>query len=188
MKTKKAIPLLFSVLAVASIISIGVLGNTQNVYAGDPVTNCTIEPTEVKLQLGPNELSDIIPKKITCNLVISGIQPIPSTTCELNDITIGNFGEFNTADLTFAEAVRNLGDISEEHCIVTFTVFLGTEGVQAEVFQELWINEPQVAGELLPLDTSALMIAGLTSMTVWMIPAVAGLAGAGVYLVKFRKH
>jgi len=48
--------------------------------------------------------------------------------------------------------------------------------------------EQQVAGELLPLDTSALMIAGLTSMTVWMIPTVLGLAGAGVYLVKFRKQ
>ena len=48
--------------------------------------------------------------------------------------------------------------------------------------------ETPVAGELLPLNTSALMIAGLTSMSVFMIPAVAGLAGVGVYLVKFRKH
>jgi len=47
-------------------------------------------------------------------------------------------------------------------------------------------NGEQVAGELLPLDTSALMIAGLTSMSVWMIPTVLGLAGAGVYLVKYR--
>ena len=46
----------------------------------------------------------------------------------------------------------------------------------------------QVAGELLPLDTSALMIAGLSSMSVWMVPAVAGIAGAAVYLVKFRKQ
>jgi len=45
-----------------------------------------------------------------------------------------------------------------------------------------------VAGELLPLNTSALMIAGLTSMSVWMVPTVLGLAGIGVYLVKFRKH
>jgi len=49
-------------------------------------------------------------------------------------------------------------------------------------------QETQVAGELLPLNTSALMIAGLTSMTVWMIPTVLGLAGVGVYLVKFRKQ
>ena len=49
-------------------------------------------------------------------------------------------------------------------------------------------KDQQVAGELLPLDTSALMIAGLTSMSVWMIPTVLGLAGVGVYLVKFRKQ
>jgi len=48
--------------------------------------------------------------------------------------------------------------------------------------------ERQVAGELLPLNTSALMIAGLSTSAVWMIPAVAGLAGVGVYLVKFRKQ
>jgi len=46
--------------------------------------------------------------------------------------------------------------------------------------------EKQVEGQLLPLDTLALVIAGLSSMTVFMIPAVAGIAGAGIYLVKFR--
>jgi len=48
--------------------------------------------------------------------------------------------------------------------------------------------QEEVAGELLPLDNSALMIAGLSSMSVWMIPTVLGLAGVGVYLVKFRKQ
>jgi len=57
-----------------------------------------------------------------------------------------------------------------------------------ELAFELTTTLQQVAGELLSLDTSALMIAGLTSMSVWMVPAVAGLAGVGVYLVKFRKH
>jgi len=46
----------------------------------------------------------------------------------------------------------------------------------------------QVAGELLSLDSTALFLAGIQSMTVWMIPTVLGLAGAGVYLVKFRKQ
>jgi hypothetical protein len=49
-------------------------------------------------------------------------------------------------------------------------------------------NQQQVAGELLPLDSTALLIGGLSSMSVWMIPAVAGIAGAGIYLVKFRAH
>ena len=48
------------------------------------------------------------------------------------------------------------------------------------------VEPPQVAGELLPLDSTALFLAGIQSMTVWMIPTVLGLAGAGVYLVKFR--
>ena len=46
----------------------------------------------------------------------------------------------------------------------------------------------EVAGQLLPLDSTALFLAGIQSMTVWMIPTVLGLAGVGVYLVKFRKH
>jgi len=49
-------------------------------------------------------------------------------------------------------------------------------------------NEQVVAGELLSVDSSALMIAGLTSMSLWMIPTVLGLAGAGIYLVKFRAN
>ena len=49
-------------------------------------------------------------------------------------------------------------------------------------------NQRIVAGELLPLDSTALLIGGLSSMSIFMIPAVAGLAGAGVYLVKFRKQ
>jgi hypothetical protein len=57
----------------------------------------------------------------------------------------------------------------------------------------LWLNEcvepqQQVAGELLPLDSSALLIGGLSSMSVFMIPAVAGIAGAAVYLVKYRAN
>ncbi len=45
-----------------------------------------------------------------------------------------------------------------------------------------------VAGELLPLDSTALFLAGIQSMTVWMIPTILGLAGAGVYLVKYRAN
>ena len=45
-----------------------------------------------------------------------------------------------------------------------------------------------VAGDLLSLDSSALVIGGLASSAVWMIPAVAGIAGAGIYLVKTRAN
>jgi len=61
------------------------------------------------------------------------------------------------------------------------------------VFEAIAVNvdddePPQVAGELLPLDSTALFLAGIQSMTIWMVPTLLGLAGAGVYLVKFRKQ
>ena len=108
----KTIPILFSLLAVASITSIGVLENTQFAYAG---RTCVEDPG----LCAPDEV---------CNLDTRRCEP------------------------------------------------LNGNGAQP------------VTGELLPLDSTALLIGGLTSMSVWMIPTVLGLAGAGVYLVKFRKH
>jgi len=48
------------------------------------------------------------------------------------------------------------------------------------------MNGNPVAGELLSIDSSALVIGGLASSAVWMIPTFAGIAGAGIYLVKLR--
>jgi len=45
-----------------------------------------------------------------------------------------------------------------------------------------------VTGQLLSLDSSSLVIAGLASNAMWMIPAVAGIAGAGLYLIKLRTN
>jgi len=47
------------------------------------------------------------------------------------------------------------------------------------------ISRP-VGGELLPIDSTALMVAGLSQSALWMIPTLAGIAGVGFYLVKFR--
>ncbi len=182
MQPKKTIPLIFSLLAVASIVFIGVLGNTQFAYAGaPPITLCTIEPTEVTLQLGALEVSDVIPKTITCDSRITDVNI--QDDCQFNDASLTNTDGFGTTVVTFDEKVTNLGDTSEERCTVTIQVS-GFDPPIFEVFQELWINESQeqpVAGELLPLDSTALMIAGLTSSAVWMIPVVTA-AGAGLYI------
>jgi len=107
MQPKKTISLLFSLLVVASVTSIGVLDNTQFAYAG---RDCSNDP---------------------------GV-------CAENEVCNPETGQC-------------LPEVDE-----------------------------QVAGELLPLDSTALFLAGIQSMTVWMIPTVLGLAGAGVYMVKFR--
>jgi len=53
---------------------------------------------------------------------------------------------------------------------------------------EFCIIDSVVGGTLIPLDTTALMLAGLQSSAIWMIPTLAGLAAAGFYLVKFRMN
>jgi len=99
--------------------------------------------------------------------------------------------------------------VEDQWGVVVDDVFVGSDA--AVFFSGNWVNFPffnepplgvsfsitgevdlpppqQVAGELLPLDSTALFLAGIQSMTVWMIPTLLGLAGAGVYLVKFRAN
>jgi hypothetical protein len=189
LRTKKIIQLVFSVLALGSIAFIGVLGNTQTAYAGaDEITSCNIVPDEVELQLGSGEESDAILKTITCDGQIDEMEA--EFDCTLNTPSITPDNVLNPFVLTLSEVVLNNGDISEEHCIVTFMILGQLEAVKMNVTQTLWINAPEaqpVAGELSSINSSALVIAGLSS-AVWMIPMFAGIAGAGIYLIKFRAN
>jgi len=169
------------------VVLVLVAGMTSPAFAGGPaISSCTVEPPQISLQLGTNEQSDPIPKTITCDGPIEEVI-LPPDNCQLNDVLISEIVGSGTLNVNFEEFIINLGDTSEEHCVVEYRV-LGQEGGEDIVTQELWINEPQeqpVAGELLSINSSALVIAGLGSM-IWMIPAVAGIAGAGIYLIKFR--
>lgn len=45
-----------------------------------------------------------------------------------------------------------------------------------------------VGGQLLSIDSAALLLAGLQSSAIWMVPAMAGIAGAGVYFVRAKMN
>jgi len=47
---------------------------------------------------------------------------------------------------------------------------------------------PVVGGEFLPIDNTALMLAGLQSSAIWMLPVLAGAAGVGAYYIKTRMN
>jgi len=46
---------------------------------------------------------------------------------------------------------------------------------------------PPVGGEFLPIDSTALVLAGLQSSAIWMLPVLAGAAGAGIAAFKLRR-
>jgi len=45
-----------------------------------------------------------------------------------------------------------------------------------------------VGGEFLPIDSTALLLAGFQTSAIWMLPALAGIAGAGAYFVRARMN
>ena len=55
-------------------------------------------------------------------------------------------------------------------------------------FFELTAHDDIVGGELLPIDTTALMLAGIQSSAIWMLPALVGITGVGAYFVRTRMN
>jgi len=49
-----------------------------------------------------------------------------------------------------------------------------------------FIVETAVGGEILPINTSALLLAGLTTNALWILPALAVIAGAAFAVLKFQ--
>ena len=79
-------------------------------------------------------------------------------------------------------------EVGSDEAFVGFTAATGGARANHDLLNWNYSADKVVAGELLSLDTSALVIAGLTGSAVWMISTVAGIAGAGIYLVKFRSN
>ena len=167
-----------------------VAGMTSPAYAGNEVGPCTVDPSDAQLQIASND-EVRIPKIIECANNIVDFDH--DDDCEFNTADIAGNPQLGTPTLEFDEVIVNLGPTSEEHCTVTFQLFgEGSVLNNFNVTQTLWINIPPVeptpvSGELLSLDSSALVVGGLSN-AVWMIPAVAGIAGTGIYLLKFRTN
>ena len=79
-------------------------------------------------------------------------------------------------------------EVGSDTAYAGFTAATGGAVGNHDILNWNFLVDQPVAGELLLLDTSALMIGGLASSAVWMIPTLAGIAGAGLYLVKFRTN
>ena len=49
-----------------------------------------------------------------------------------------------------------------------------------------YFSDKYVGGDMLPIDSTALVLAGLQSSAIWMLPILAGAAGAGAFYIKTR--
>ena len=71
--------------------------------------------------------------------------------------------------------VENVVLISDAY--VTQNGIIGVDGIA-------WLNETPIGGELLPINTAALLIAGIQSSALWMIPFVVSAIGIGAVLIR----
>jgi len=78
---------------------------------------------------------------------------------------------------------NNLGAYTAISCGVETTTLTGL--YQTPV--DFNVNKP-VGGEIMSVNTVALVIAGLTTSGIWMVPAIASVAGVGISIYKFQKN
>jgi hypothetical protein len=160
-----------------------VAGMTSPAFAG--AIQFDMDPVLVEVDLGIGEYT-IVEKTFLGEQLV--VEPFDATDCENKGIGIEAGIVPDTNSALVDETITNENAPIGATCSVFWpvsSIFLGTA-----IFEQTIIVTvpPQVAGELLPLDSTALLIGGLSSMSVFMIPAVAGIAGAAVYLVKYRDN
>ena len=187
MKVKTTFPILLSFLA---IVSISVLGNSQTVYANNP--ECDATPAEVRLTLALGETSALMNKKIDCfgfDIVSITVRTDECTDIGM-DVSFDNIiinQDTWMAEETITNTDGNPG--VEGFCNILWDVDRGDAGLTF-AFQSLLITTPeaQVGGEFIPNNPTALLLAGLQTSAIWMIPVLAAAAGAGAYYIKTRMN
>jgi outer membrane protein assembly factor BamB len=94
------------------------------------------------------------------------------------DIATGNqLVHFNTPPLVSSAGLAIFGEPTVSVCPP------GTTGFPPECFP---INGDIVAGEIIPIDSTALMIAGLQTSAIWMLPILAGAIGTGAFIIRSK--
>jgi len=148
---------MLSVLAIASIASIAVLGNTQTAYAG---AGCVVEPDDIGLMLDAGASSQVIPKSIDCQEDVIGVI-IDATGCAPDGILVSFdniFVDGVTGIWHADETVTNDNNAMEgdnENCDVSFDVSVssGNEIVR----QEVQIETPR-SGQTCPFPSPDLRL------------------------------
>jgi hypothetical protein len=88
---------------------------------------------------------------------------------QVNALGIGVMPGFNAGAGSFSVEVANFDEFEDA------------------IFDKLSLEfQCQVAGEILPIDTTALFVSGAAANAAWLLPVIAGIAGTAFYLTRSR--
>jgi hypothetical protein len=91
---------------------------------------------------------------------------------------------FWTADINTGDVYKI--NIASGNQLVHFNSAPFTSAAGLAVFGEITVAALPVGGEIIPINTTALLLAGVQSVSMWMIPVVIAGAGIGVFVIKKR--
>jgi len=96
----------------------------------------------------------------------------------------------DTANVPHGPGVNGMETVTVTGANIAYVINSSPSGNPHSVFLDniRFTCDAMVGGSMLPIDSTALMLAGLQSSAIWMLPVLAGIAGAGFYLVKFRTN
>jgi len=107
-----------------------------------------------------------------------------------NSGSLTNFGTFELGILFGPPNFNNLATFLNGGTLINVI-----ESGQDQNFEGMPITTipsicPVVGGEFLPIDSTALVLAGLQSSAIWMLPVLAGIAGSafGILYIKSRRN
>ena len=131
-------------------------------------------------------------KLITCSEPIFDVNPDVSD-CGNHRINVSFENDaFNVNIWTADETIVNNNSFpGKTNCTVIFNVDF--DGSIDKLTQTIMVTTPGpivppvVGGELIPIESTSLILAGLQSSAIWMLPVLVGAAGAGFAAFKLRR-
>ena len=94
---------------------------------------------------------------------------------------------FDNSNVCQFDIITGQGTDNELQC---FTPSITGNVFGLSVFGEQTVGGPQnvIGGEILPINSVALMLAGIQMSAIWIVPVLAGAAGTAAFYLKIRKN
>ncbi len=148
---------------------------------------CTVDPDMVDAGILPFGERFVLIKTITCSSEVTKVE-LDNSDCGDHriDVRLGDFG-INQGVWEGEEVIDNNNSFpGKTTCTVDFNVdFDGSIDILTQTIMVTTpgpIVPPVVGGELIPIETISLILAGAQSFS-WMIPAVLSILGIGLFVV-----
>ena len=162
------------VTAIASILILGSLGMIQQAYAGGLDLEDIIFTKEVdKSVINPGEL-------VTYTYTLENLDPGNVDNCTITDDKLGLIADnvlLNILAVLVFEKNTNLDETTTNIATIDCGRFMDTKSAMVTVVMP-------IGGNIIPLDTTMVLLAGTQNTAAWMIPVIISAIGFAIVIAR----